>query len=123
MLFRSTVPDPTRLMLSPDASQGGSGAVASVGGGTMYLQENRTYNFIVQNPYVVGSALDKNFYRLNDGKSPITISGNISGQWLKFNPTLVRLGYSPTNQSGVVVISSPSNLTGYQIPLKLLNLI
>jgi hypothetical protein len=122
--------DPTMLILAP--TEGGSGGVVvgngtiqKVNGGTFKLSENVTYNFqiILQNGYSVGSSLDKNAFKLNKGKATVVIKGQISGQWIKFNPTLVRLGYAITNRLGIVKITSPSNLYGYEIPLQFLKLL
>jgi hypothetical protein len=111
------VGDPTRLIMSPD---GGGGT-----GGGVSIQENKDYRFVVKLPngYKVGVGKDKNVYRLNSGKPKVIITGNITGKWLKFNPTLLQLGYYPTNTSGVVRITSPTNLAGYEIPLKFLNVV
>jgi hypothetical protein len=113
--------DPTKLMLSPDMSGGGSGGMSSGG----MVIENKDYTFVVDpsvlpNGYSVGTGADRNLFRLNSGKAPLVITGPFTGRWLKFNPTLVRLGYHPSNQSGVVRISEPANLAGYEIPLRLL---
>jgi hypothetical protein len=119
------IPDPTKLMLAPDAGGGGGGYVQVVSGGYDILKENMVYNFVVNNNmlpngYRVGSGMDKNLFQLNYGKPPVTINGQISGRWLKFNPTLVQLRYPITNKAGVVRITSPSNLVGYEIPLNFL---
>ena len=121
---KGPAPDPTHLMLAPDAGGGGSNTAGVTSTGQV-LQESRDYNFVVDNSilpngYPVGTGPDRNIYKLNSGKAALTINGAITGQWSKWNPTLVRLGYAPANISDVVKISSPTNLAGYEIPLKFL---
>jgi hypothetical protein len=126
---KGIIADPTRLMLSPDASGGGGGGgivgqcwVNTVGGGTYKLAENRNYDFVINNTYLpngykVGGILDKNQYQINKNKTPVVINGQISGKWIKFYPTLMHLGYQIKNREGVISITSPASLVGYEVPL------
>jgi hypothetical protein len=126
---KGLVPNPKVLMLSPDASGGdgmggivGQGWVKTVSGSDYKLSENIVYNFVIDssvlpNGYKVGGILDKNQYQINKNKSPVTINQQFSGKWIKFYPTLMHLGYQIINRWGVISITSPSNLVGYEVPL------
>jgi hypothetical protein len=119
-------PDFYRLKLAPDrgsGSGGGGGRVNPI----LLLADNSVNNFVVNstmlpNGYKVGIGLDRNMFRLNSGKSPVTITGAITGTFIKYQPTLAAAGYSSANDMGIVRISAPAALAGYEIPAKVLKL-
>jgi hypothetical protein len=118
-------PNYYHLMLAPDRGNagGGSGHVNPI----LLLTDNSVHNFIVDtkvlpNGYKVGIGLDKNMFKLNSGKAPVTITGAITGTYIKYNPNLAAAHYDASNDMGIVRISAPASLAGYEIPLRVLKL-